>query len=81
MLCRCPVVDRVCSTRSAASTSACGEQHLESVHLSVNCKHGHPSVLRANVTCAAFEVDSSALAATYIAEADALLAPFAARRL
>ena len=38
-------------------------------------------VCSANVTCAAFEVDSSALAAKYIAEADALLAPFAARRL
>jgi len=34
----------------------------------------------ANVTCAAFEVDSSALAAKYIAEADALLAPFVAAR-
>ena len=30
-------------------------------------------MLRANVTCAAFEVDSSALAATYIAEADAFM--------
>merc|ERR1740124_1875658 len=37
-------------------------------------------VCSANVTCAAFEVDSSALAAKYTAEADALLAPFVARR-
>merc|ERR1711957_733712 len=41
---------------------------------------GDIPVCSANVTCAAFEVDSSALAAKYTAEADALLAPFVARR-